>query len=87
MGDVQDVADDIGEIIEMTPKRAAQLFGTFIAACHEKADEIHDSGGDFGMKNWMPLFTSFAPSSNSLRLQMTWRSAFLDTHAGGGAEP
>lgn len=47
--DVQDVADNIGEIIEREPKRAVRLFETFIAACHEKADEIDDSSGDFGM--------------------------------------
>ena len=30
-------------------KRAARLFETFIAACHEKAEEIDDSSGKFGM--------------------------------------
>lgn len=47
--DVQDVANDIGKIIEKEPERAAQLLETFIAACHEKADEIDDSSGNFGM--------------------------------------
>ena len=47
--DVQDVANDIGKIIKKEPKRAAHLFETFIAACHEKADEIDDSSGNFGM--------------------------------------
>jgi len=47
--DVQDVANNIGEIIKNEPERAAHLFETFIAACHEKADEIDDSSGDFGM--------------------------------------
>lgn len=47
--DVQDVADDIGKIIKKEPGRAAHLFEIFIAACHEKADEIDDSGGNFGM--------------------------------------
>jgi hypothetical protein len=27
----------------------ARLYETFIAACHEKADEIDDSSGSFGM--------------------------------------
>jgi hypothetical protein len=31
-------ADDIGKIIKKEPQRAAHLFETFIAACHEKAD-------------------------------------------------
>lgn len=47
--DVQDVANDIGKIIKKEPERAAHLFETFIAACHEKADEIDDSSGNFGM--------------------------------------
>jgi hypothetical protein len=47
--DVQGVADDIGKIIQKEPARAARLYETFIAACHEKADEIDDSSGNFGM--------------------------------------
>ena len=47
--DVQDVANDIGKIIQKEPERAARLYEIFIAACHEKADEIDGSSGDFGM--------------------------------------
>ncbi len=47
--DVQGVADDIGEMIRKEPARAARLYEIFIAACHEKADEIDDSSGNFGM--------------------------------------
>lgn len=47
--DVQGVADDIGKIIRKEPARAARLYEIFIAACHEKADEIDDSSGNFGM--------------------------------------
>lgn len=47
--DVQNVASDIVTIIEREPERAVLLFETFIAACHEKADEIDDSSGNFGM--------------------------------------
>ena len=47
--DVQGVADDIGKIIQKEPARAARLHEIFIAACHEKADEIDDSSGNFGM--------------------------------------
>jgi hypothetical protein len=49
VNDVQDVANDIEKIIGQEPERAANLFETFIAACHEKADEIDDSSGNFGM--------------------------------------
>ena len=47
--DVQAVANDIEKIIKKEPERAARLFETFIAACHEKAEEIDDSSGKFGM--------------------------------------
>jgi uncharacterized Zn finger protein len=47
--DVQGVANDIGKIIRKEPARAARLYEIFIAACHEKADEIDDSSGNFGM--------------------------------------
>jgi hypothetical protein len=47
--DVQVVADEIEKIINKEPERAAHLFVTFIAACHEKAEEIDDSSGNFGM--------------------------------------
>jgi hypothetical protein len=47
--DVQDVAEHIRKIIPKEPERAARLYETFIAACHEKADEIDDSSGNFGM--------------------------------------
>ncbi len=46
---VQDIAADIGKIIHKEPERAARLYELFIAACHEKADEIDDSSGNFGM--------------------------------------
>jgi tetratricopeptide (TPR) repeat protein len=46
---VQDVANDIVKIMKSEPERASLLFETFIGACHEKADEIDDSSGDFGM--------------------------------------
>ena len=49
VNEVQDVANDIGKIIKQEPERAAHLYETFIAACHEKADEIDDSSGKFGM--------------------------------------
>ncbi len=49
MDDVQAVANEIEKIIKKEPERASHLFATFIAACHEKADEIDDSSGNFGM--------------------------------------
>lgn len=46
--DVQEVADDVGRLIESDPARAVGIYETFIAACYEKADEIDDSSGSFG---------------------------------------
>ena len=39
----------MGELIGNEPDRAARLFAAFISACHEKADEVDDSAGNFGM--------------------------------------
>ena len=47
--DVRDVDRDIEKIIKQEPLRAATLYEIFIAACHEKAEEIDDSSGNFGM--------------------------------------
>jgi hypothetical protein len=49
VNDVQAVANEIEKVIQEEPERAAHLFAAFIAACHEKADEIDDSSGNFGM--------------------------------------
>lgn len=49
VNDVLGVANDIRNIIKKEPERAAYLYETLIATCHEKADEIDDSGGNFGM--------------------------------------
>ena len=47
--EVEEVVSKIDKIVETEPARAARLFEIFIAACHEKAEEIDDSGGSFGM--------------------------------------
>jgi len=47
--DVQEVAKEVDKVIESEPERAASLYETFIAVCNEKADEIDDSSGKFGM--------------------------------------
>ena len=49
VNDVRDVAGDIEKILKREPERAALLLETFIGACHEKAEEIDDSTGNFGM--------------------------------------
>jgi len=49
VNDAREVADDMGKLIEKEPERATRLFEIFIGACREKAEEIDDSGGSFGM--------------------------------------
>jgi len=39
----------IASLIPRDSSRAAMLYETFLAGCFEKAEEIHDSGGDSGM--------------------------------------
>ncbi len=38
--EAQHVTNDVDKIIGREPERAARLFETFIAACHEKAEDI-----------------------------------------------
>src|SRR6266705_878052 len=47
--DVEQVAKRIQQLIPSEPGRAARLYAVFISACHEKADEVDDSSGNFGM--------------------------------------
>jgi hypothetical protein len=49
MDGAEEVAKQIEAIIGEQPERAARLFEVFIAACHEKAEELDDSGGSFGL--------------------------------------
>lgn len=46
---LQALANEVGNLIAKDPHRAARLYEIYIAACHEKADEVHDEGGYFGM--------------------------------------
>ncbi len=46
---LEEVKEQIEGLVKTRPSRAVGLCETFIAACHEKADEIDDSGGSFGM--------------------------------------
>lgn len=39
----------IAKLVRGSPARAAALYETFLAGCYEKAEEIDDSGGHFGM--------------------------------------
>jgi hypothetical protein len=45
---LEEVAARIGALAGTEPARAAALYETFLAGCHEKAEEVDDSGGVFG---------------------------------------
>jgi hypothetical protein len=47
--DLDQVAAAIGRLVTDDPERAATLYETFLAGCYEKAEEVDDSSGSFGM--------------------------------------
>ncbi|HLF06152.1 MAG TPA: hypothetical protein VI893_03080 [Thermoplasmata archaeon] len=46
---LEEVKEQIERLTKTQPRRAVGCCETFIAACYEKANEIDDSGGSFGM--------------------------------------
>jgi hypothetical protein len=46
---LEEVERDIAELLSAEPERAVDLYETFVAGCYEKAEEIDDSSGSFGM--------------------------------------
>ena len=77
--DLREVANKVDKVIESGPERAAVLYETFIAACHEKADEIDDSSGEFGMLvqdlfgGWIKARqTAGAAADETAKLLLAW---------------
>lgn len=48
VSDLEAVATRIAELTRTAPARAGALYETILAGCHEKAEEIDDSSGNFG---------------------------------------
>lgn len=46
---LEEVAGAVERLIGSDAERAARLYATFLAGCYEKADEIDDSNGNFGI--------------------------------------
>ncbi len=46
---LEEVGGQIEKLLHHEPEHAIDLYETFIAGCYEKADEIDDSSGNFGM--------------------------------------
>ncbi len=49
VSELEEVEQDIQKLLGEEPARAVALYETFIAGCYEKAEEIDDSSGSFGM--------------------------------------
>ncbi|MDA8289443.1 MAG: hypothetical protein M0014_13545 [Actinomycetota bacterium] len=47
--DLEEVERDIASLLESAPGRAVALYEAFLAGCYEKAEELDDSSGAFGM--------------------------------------
>lgn len=45
---LEEVAATVDKLITTDPTRAVELYETFLAGCHAKADELDDSSGSFG---------------------------------------
>ena len=49
VGDLEEVEAEVAKLVEAAPARAIALYEAFRAGCYEKADEVDDSSGSFGM--------------------------------------
>ena len=49
VADLEAVAADVATLVDSAPARAVELYEVFLAGCFEKAEEVDDSGGGFGM--------------------------------------
>ncbi len=49
VGDLEAVEHEVAERIHVTPARAIALYEAFLAGCYEKANEVDNSSGSFGM--------------------------------------
>src|SRR3990172_7868555 len=46
---LEGIAGQLDALVRTDARRAAGLYETFLAGCYEKAEELDDSGGNFGM--------------------------------------
>ena len=46
---LEEVAGQLEKLVRTSPERAAGVYETFLAGCYEKAEELDDSSGNFGM--------------------------------------
>ena len=77
--DLEEIGTKLGELTGTAPALAAELHATFVAACHEKADELDDSSGMFGQfveelfEGWMRArMAAGADPDDTARLLAAW---------------
>ncbi|MCF7643624.1 hypothetical protein, partial [Acinetobacter johnsonii] len=46
---LEEIAAKVEKLVTKTPRRAVDLYETLLAGCYEKANELDDSSGNFGM--------------------------------------
>jgi predicted nucleic acid-binding protein len=49
VGGLEQIETTVARLVDTEPARAVTLYETFLAGCYEKAEEVDDSSGDFGM--------------------------------------
>jgi len=49
VSELQEVAAQVDALTRTDPERAVRLYESFLAGCYERADDIDDSNGNFGM--------------------------------------
>jgi hypothetical protein len=49
VADLEGVETKVAQVVGTAPARAVALYETFLAGCYEKAEEVDDSSGSFGM--------------------------------------
>lgn len=84
VGELDEVAARIAKLKDTDPARAVNLCETFLAGCHEKAEEVDDSSGSV---------SNITARSDSCRDSNAWPAAwvrvtsrpFLNARRGGGA--
>ncbi|CAN5909832.1 hypothetical protein BH23ACT10_BH23ACT10_20970 [soil metagenome] len=47
--DLEEVEGEVARLVETEPTRAVAVYQAFLAGCYEKAEELDDSSGSFGM--------------------------------------
>ena len=81
---LEKIANDIGKLVNSDPSRAAALYQSFIAGCNEKAEEMDDSGGEFGMfpgtPGWIGSGTAHRCHHRTMRNVPTDYSLAIEYH-------